>query len=132
MCGHDQILRISERPQIVQFLVSFLLLPFAWIFLVALLVLQEPLAGENSFWLTRPYSRRSLFLAKFLFILVFLNLPLFLSDCFILQMLHLAGQSRIFGLASTALVNGDHRAGICVCVRQPQRFTVFTFLAYWC
>ena len=80
---------VSERPRIVQFLVTFLLLPFAWIFLVALLVLQEPLAGENSFWLTRPYSRRSLLVAKFLFILVFLNLPLFLSDCFILDTLHL-------------------------------------------
>jgi len=79
----------NARPQIIQFLITFLLLPFAWIFLVALLVLQEPITGENSFWVTRPYSRRGLLIAKLLFILVFLNLPLFLSDCFILQTLHL-------------------------------------------
>jgi hypothetical protein len=63
----------------------YLLLPFAWTFLVALVVLQDPLVGENSFWLTRPYSWPSLLAAKILFALVFLSLPLFLSDCAVLQ-----------------------------------------------
>jgi hypothetical protein len=65
------------------------LLPFGWIFLIAPLVLQDPPVGENSFWLTRPYSWLSLFLAKLLFAFVFLNLPLFISDCLILETLGL-------------------------------------------
>jgi hypothetical protein len=65
------------------------LLPFAWIFVIAMVVLQDPLVRENSFWLTRPYSWRSLLLAKILFALVFLNLPLLISDCLTLQILGL-------------------------------------------
>jgi hypothetical protein len=65
------------------------LIPFAWMFLLALAVLQDPPVGDNSFWLTRPYSWPHLLMAKLLFAVAFLNLPLFLSDCLILQSLGL-------------------------------------------
>ncbi len=61
-----------------------LLLMLAIWYLVALMVYQEPLPGDRQFWLTRPYSRLKLLAAKVLFVIVFINLPLFLSDCFIL------------------------------------------------
>ncbi len=61
-----------------------LLLTFAWWYLIAVLIYQEVLPGDRQFWLTRPYSWKALLGAKILFILVFLNVPLFISDCFIL------------------------------------------------
>ncbi len=60
-----------------------------WGFLIAIAILEDPLVGDNAFWLTRPYSWRSLFAAKVLFVLTFLNLPLLISDCVILQSLSL-------------------------------------------
>src|SRR5438270_2189959 len=36
---------------------------------------QEALPGDRQYWLTRPISRGSLFLAKAMFIVVFFNLP---------------------------------------------------------
>lgn len=46
------------------------------IFLIARVIHAEALPGDRQFWLTRPYSRRSLFVAKLAFILLFVNLPL--------------------------------------------------------
>src|SRR5262249_41267770 len=57
-----------------------LILPLAWWYLIAMVVQAEPLLGEHQFWITRPYSRRSLLAAKILFVLVFLNLPMLLAD----------------------------------------------------
>lgn len=66
------------------------ILPFTWIFLIAAAVLQEKLPGTRQYWLTRPISWDKLLAAKLLFVLVFVNLAMFLSDCAILQSLHLA------------------------------------------
>lgn len=60
------------------------LLPLACWFLIASVVYEEPLAGDNQFWLTRPYSRTSLLASKLLFIGLFINLPLFLCDWYTL------------------------------------------------
>jgi hypothetical protein len=65
-------------------------LPLAWVFLIAMLVLQDPLAGENAFHLTPPYSWLSLFTSKVFFTVISLNLPLFLSDILILNTLGLS------------------------------------------
>src|SRR5687768_13366660 len=43
------------------------LLPLAWCHLVMLMVHQEPLVGDRQFWVTRPYSWRSLIAAKAMF-----------------------------------------------------------------
>jgi hypothetical protein len=60
------------------------LLPFAWIFLIAAVVLQERLPGTRQYWLTRPIGWRRLLAAKLLFVAVFVNAVWFLSDCVIL------------------------------------------------
>ncbi len=69
--------------------ISLGVIPLAWAFLVAMAVLGEPPVGEDSFWLTRPYSRISLFASKILFMLVFVNFPWLVCDCAILAKLGL-------------------------------------------
>jgi hypothetical protein len=53
-------------------------------FLIARLIHAEPIAGDHQFWITRPYRWRSLLAAKILFILAFVNLPIFLAQLYIL------------------------------------------------
>jgi hypothetical protein len=64
------------------------LLPFlvgvAWWFAASGVVHGEGLTGERQFWVTRPYSWKSLLAAKLLFLAAFVGLPMFLSDCIIL------------------------------------------------
>jgi hypothetical protein len=62
------------------------LLPLAWWYLAAQAVYGEPLPGDCQFWVTRPYSWKSLFGAKLLFIAAFVNLPLLISDCVIVTL----------------------------------------------
>ncbi len=64
--------------------VLIMLLPLGISFLIALLIFQEALPGERQFWLTRPYRWPKLLASKVLFIAVFINVPLFLSDCYVL------------------------------------------------
>jgi hypothetical protein len=81
---------LSSRPNRWNELESFSgLLPFAWIFLIAALVLQERLPGTKQYWLTRPIGWPKLLAAKLLFVAIFVNAVWFLSDCMILLSLHL-------------------------------------------
>jgi hypothetical protein len=52
--------------------------------LVGRVVLAEAIPGDRQFWITRPYRWQSLLAAKLLFIIAFVNLPVFLADVFIL------------------------------------------------
>src|SRR5439155_1011099 len=61
-----------------------LLLLAAWGFLLALLVLEEPLVGDRQFWITRPYRWPALLAAKLVFAALFIHLPSLLADCAIL------------------------------------------------
>ena len=62
-----------------------LLLPMAWACLVALSVLEEPLAGDRHFWLTRPHRWPTLLAAKgVLRDRLFVHLPSLLADSYIL------------------------------------------------
>jgi hypothetical protein len=63
---------------------SLPLLVAAWWFLLSRAVHQEALPGTAQFWLTRPYSRKSLALSKLLFCIVWINLPLFAMQCAVL------------------------------------------------
>ena len=54
-----------------------LLLAIGAAYLIARLVHAEAIPGDNQFWVTRPYRWKSLLGAKILFILVFVNLPIF-------------------------------------------------------
>jgi hypothetical protein len=77
-------LQCLSHPPYVLATVLLALQPIAWPFLVVRAVHEEPLPGDQQFWITRPYSWRSLLAAKVLFMLAFLHLPLFLADCVIL------------------------------------------------
>jgi hypothetical protein len=62
-----------------------LLLPLIWACVAAVAVQEEPLAGDRSWWLTRPYPWRSLLAAKLIFVIVAIHLPAFLADIYILR-----------------------------------------------
>jgi len=60
------------------------LLPVSWIFLIVRIVHGESLAGDRQFWVTRPYDWKQLLAAKILFVLAFVNTPLFLAHIVLL------------------------------------------------
>jgi hypothetical protein len=62
-----------------------ILLPLAWWTLIARVIHSEALPGDRQFWISRPYSWKSLLLAKALFIIVFINIPMLLADAFIVR-----------------------------------------------
>src|SRR5690606_5499798 len=51
-----------------------------WFLMIARLLHTEPLVGDRHFWLTRPYSRSALLLAKGLFAAAFLLAPLLIAQ----------------------------------------------------
>ena len=61
---------------------------FFWIFLSVRVVHGETLVGDRQWWITKPYEWWTLLAAKELFLLLFLNLPLF---CVQLYLLHHGG-----------------------------------------
>jgi hypothetical protein len=62
-----------------------ILMPLSWWTLIGRAIHNEALAGDRQFWITRPYSWRSLLAAKALFILAFINLPMLAADIMILR-----------------------------------------------
>lgn len=62
-----------------------ILLPLTWWTLTARVIHSETLPGDRQFWITRPYSWKSLLAAKALFILAFINVPMFLADIAIVR-----------------------------------------------
>jgi hypothetical protein len=62
-----------------------LVVPAAWAYLIVLLVQQESLVGDRQFWLTRPYPRAALLMAKLLFVLCFVHVPSLLFDVAVVQ-----------------------------------------------
>ncbi len=66
------------------------LIPVIWLVMVARLVHDEALVGDRQFWITRPYSWPALLLAKLLFLLVSLHLPLLLVQAYLLHYAHLS------------------------------------------
>jgi hypothetical protein len=65
---------------------------------IARLVHAEAIPGHNQFWITRPYRWRSLLGAKLLFILIFVNLPVFAAQWYV--------------IASMRFPLADHFAGL--------------------
>jgi hypothetical protein len=64
---------------------SWLVLPIAIFLLVVSVIQEESLVGSDKFWLTRPYSRRSLLLEKFLFVMLWVVLPMLLHDVILIR-----------------------------------------------
>src|SRR5581483_756959 len=73
----------SPLPQTVASFSMNLLLPFAWWTLIVRAIHAETLTGDRQFWPTRPYRWRSLLLAKALFFVLFVNLPLFVAQAIV-------------------------------------------------
>ncbi len=82
--GHRVPFFVDKRTMVAYLLEG--LLPLGWWYLAAQAVFGEPLPGDCQFWVTRPYRWQSLLSAKLLFIAVFVNLPLLVSDCSILAL----------------------------------------------
>src|ERR1700683_781282 len=66
----------AEAPRRPEWLAAgvicqWMLVPAAW-YLLVLTVHEQKLPGDRQYWLTRPYPRRSLLLAKVLFVAAFL------------------------------------------------------------
>jgi hypothetical protein len=70
----------------------------AW-WLIVTAVHEEPLIGDAEFWLTRPYTRSELLLAKLILFGAVISLPLLLADCLILVAQGLPLFSNLGGLA---------------------------------
>ncbi len=60
------------------------LLPVAWAFLIVRVVQGEALVGDRQFWVTRPYEWKKLLVAKALFVVLTIILPLLLADFLLL------------------------------------------------
>jgi hypothetical protein len=60
------------------------LVPIAWLVMIARVVHCERLVGDTQYWLTRPYDWRKLFAAKALFLAAFLYAPFFVAQCALL------------------------------------------------
>ncbi len=76
------------RPRLVQGVSRLLMvfLPAAWVFVIMLLVHEEPLVGDRQYWLSRPFAWKSLLGAKMLFLVAFFAVPLMISDSLILRL----------------------------------------------
>ena len=63
---------------VLGFLVSYIsrnILPVSWAFLIVRAFHADAIPGDRQFWVTRPYSRASLFGAKALFVLAYITVP---------------------------------------------------------
>jgi hypothetical protein len=68
----------TNEPQSLSYslLLGFALPLGCWNLIIAV-IHEEKLPGDRQYWLTRPYSWKELLTAKALFVLAFINLPLF-------------------------------------------------------
>jgi hypothetical protein len=60
-------------------------LVIAWTFLIIRVIQSETLIGDRQWWITKPYEWWKLLLAKLLFIFVFISVPLYHSQLFLLH-----------------------------------------------
>lgn len=61
------------------------LLPVAWAFLIVRVIQGESLVGDRQFWITRPYEWKKLLAAKVLFVVITINVPLWIADVLLLS-----------------------------------------------
>jgi hypothetical protein len=104
--GTRHAMTVSERPpdQMISWTLLNFFLPLTWWFLISRLIHAEALPGEQHFWLTRPYNRRSLLAAKVLFIVIFVNLPLLVVDIVIVRAFGFAASHQLAGLLWTQVL----------------------------
>jgi hypothetical protein len=80
-------------------------LVLGWLYLIAAAIYKEQPAGDRQFWVTRPYSWKSLAGAKVLFVLAFINVPFLVADVAILHALGLPWPVRTL-MARQAVLTG--------------------------
>lgn len=80
------------------------LVPIAWMFLIVRAVQGESLVGDRQFWVSRPYDWKKLLAAKALFVLVFVTVPLFITDFFLVAMAGFRPWTYIVGLLWLQLI----------------------------
>lgn len=90
--------RRTENSRTLAWTLVLALLPLTWWALIARLIHDEPLPGDRQFWITRPYSWKSLLGAKALFILAFINLPMLVADAVIIHAYGLPDGANLGGL----------------------------------
>lgn len=61
------------------------LVPLNWWWLISPVIQGERLVGDRQYWLTRPYTWIELIAAKFLFLIAFVYVPIFIAQLMILQ-----------------------------------------------
>jgi hypothetical protein len=95
-------------------LVIVILVACVWAFVCARLIQAEAIPGDRQFWLTRPYSRRSLLGAKLLFVVVVLSIPLLAADAAILAIDGFPLAENLTGLLlSILLINAGVLVTLC-------------------
>ncbi len=143
--GRDVAIGLS--PYALLFLLaglSRLLLPIALFLLVVSVIQEESLVGSDRFWLTRPYSRLSLFLEKLLFVLIWAVVPMLLHDVFLIRhfgfslsaafglLVWKTAQFGLFLLVAAALAVLSANFGRAVLLGIIASFlTLFTFFVVW-
>jgi hypothetical protein len=70
----------------------------AWLLLIERVVHGESLVGDRQFWVTRPYQWQKLLIAKAVFMLVFINVPLFVAQVTLLWKASFAPARYVTGL----------------------------------
>jgi len=88
----DQIQYVGQR-------LSTYVIPIGWALIVSLAVQTDALAGDRQFWLTRPYSRGSLALAKAMFVVAYVTLPMTLAQGTLVVLNDLPLSPSLIGLA---------------------------------
>jgi hypothetical protein len=75
-----------------------------WTYLIAQAIHADGPRGDRQFWLTRPYKRRNLLLAKTLFVLAYVTLPFALAQAAIIVLMDLPLGSHASGIVATQLM----------------------------
>ena len=99
---HPRDLRSQMLHEMLRSYLPFIVM-LAWSLLIARVLLTEPLVGDRQFWVTRPYRWHKLLIAKSLLVVVFINLPLFVAQAFLLSK---AGFSPAAHIADLLLIQG--------------------------
>jgi hypothetical protein len=77
------------------------LVVIGWMILIVRVVHGESLVGDRQFWTTRPYEWKKLLIAKALFFIAFINLPLLIVQGVLLWKADFAPTSYVKGLLWT-------------------------------
>lgn len=85
-----------------------------WIFLVIRVVHGESLVGDRQWWTTKPYAWWQLLLAKLFFLAVFICVPLFHVQLFLLHRFQFPVLSNLFPLGKMQLSLFALLVGFCV------------------